>query len=785
MNAARTVFALILPLTLATACPPIKDSSEQRGREAGPAGATVASKHSVKQPRPVAGKGVAQIIAEVAPVPGKGAAGMEDEVKLAPRVEPNIAVLEPGRPTRPQRDPASAADAAKKPLDIAALYKIPSVSSPRWSPDGARLLFVVARHDLPKGKSNQDIYRIDADGKGLRRMTRDEASDSHPRWSPDGKSFLFVSTRKDGAQVWRMPADGGEAEQLTHISTGASAPAWMPDGAGIVFVSSVFPQAGADDAANKALAKEREDNPLQAHLADELLYRHWTSYKDGRRDHILLLDLNKKVTTDLTPGDFDSPAFSLGGGGFDISPDGKELCFVSNRQPPGARAWTTNKDLWVVPTSGGEARNLTAGNPGFDGHPAYSPDGRFIAFLRQRTPGYEADKFELTLHARAGGKERVLTGGFDGWVLDFQWAADSKSLTIMAPIKGRFPLLRVALAGGKVMPIGVPMARGFHAGPGGKLAFIDTAVDRPTELYLAGKAGQAPRRLTRFSQAITAAHDLRPATEMWLPGAGGRKVHTFVITPHGYKPGKRYPLIINVHGGPQYQWSDMLRGDWQVYPAAGYVVAFFNPHGSIGYGQAYTAAISKDWGGKVYRDVMKVTDALVKLKYVDPERVGAMGWSYGGYMMNWLLGKTHRFKALASMMGLYDLPSFYGATEELWFPEWDLGGTPWGNPAAYRKWNPAANAAKFKTPTLVITGEKDYRVPYTQSLQLFTALRRQNMPARLIVFPNDGHWPSYVKSMPLYYAAHLDWFSKYLGGGGSPWKIEDLVSGKAFKNSLP
>ena len=256
-----------------------------------------------------------------------------------------------------------------------------------------------------------------------------------------------------------------------------------------------------------------------------------------------------------------------------------------------------------------------------------------------------------------------------------------------------------------------------------------------------------------------------------------------MVKPHGFKKGKKYPAILNVHGGPQSQWSDSLRGDWQVYPGAGYVVVFANPHGSTGYGQDFTRAISEDWGGKVYEDVMAVADAMEAWDFVDPKRMGAMGWSYGGYMMNWILGHTNRFAAIASMMGIYDLDSFYGATEELWFPEFDLGGPAWTEVEAYRKWSPAESASRFQTPTLVVTGELDYRVPYTQSLQLFTALRRQDVPARLVVFPNDGHWPSYVRSMPLYYAAHLDWFHRYLGGAPSPWPVEDLVAGTAFDES--
>ncbi|HXF38541.1 MAG TPA: prolyl oligopeptidase family serine peptidase, partial [Blastocatellia bacterium] len=247
---------------------------------------------------------------------------------------------------------------------------------------------------------------------------------------------------------------------------------------------------------------------------------------------------------------------------------------------------------------------------------------------------------------------------------------------------------------------------------------------------------------------------------------------------HGFDPNKKYPLILNVHGGPQSQWADAFRGDWQVYPGSGYVVAFANPHGSVGRGQDYTAQISGDWAGAVFEDLMKVTDAVEKLPYVDRNRMGAMGWSYGGYMMMWFEGHTDRFKAIASMMGLYDLRSFFGATEESWFPEWDLKGQPW-NSELYEKWSPSNGVRNFKTPTLVISGERDYRVPYTQSLQFFTALQKMNVPSKLLIYSNAGHWPSWYE-MALYYTAHLEWFHKYLGGGAPPWSTDAFLRNAVF-----
>ena len=275
--------------------------------------------------------------------------------------------------------------------------------------------------------------------------------------------------------------------------------------------------------------------------------------------------------------------------------------------------------------------------------------------------------------------------------------------------------------------------------------------------------------------------DIRPAERMSVAGADGKPVDVFLVKPHGFDPNKKYPLILNVHGGPQQQWLDSFRGDWQVYPGAGYIVAFPNPHGSNGYGQDYCDKISGDWGGKVHEDVMKTAEALSKLPYVDKDRMGAMGWSYGGYMMFWIEGHPHPFKCLASMMGTYDLPAMYGSTEELWFPEWDLKGTPWTSPD-YEKWNPARFVKDFKTPMLIITGEKDFRLPYTQSLEAFTALQKMGVPSRLIVYSKAGHWPSWYE-MAFYYLAHLDWFHTYLGGDPAPWKPEDFLRNKVFKKT--
>ena len=671
--------------------------------------------------------------------------------------------------------------AQKKAFTIEDLYHLKSVSSPRIAPDGRRIAFTVTSYQLHKGKANTEIFVMNADGSHVRQMTNNPAADYAPRWSPDGKSILFISSRKDGSQLWLLPADGGEPKQLTHISTGITNPVWSHDGTKIMFETSAFPECGACDSCNKAIENTMKDGPIQAHLADHLFYRHWTHYKDGHRNHIFVFNVKSKKMKDVTPGDWDSPPFSLSGvTDYDFSPNGREICFTSKRVPHPESS--TNMDLWLVPVTGDSAKDITADNPAFDGQPRYSPDGRFIAYRTQKIPGYESDRFRLAIYNRKTGQKRILTESFNNWVDDFQWAPNSKSIYFIGEVKGHFPLYNVRLKDNRIHLVAdLKTINAFDISPDGKwVAVSRRAVQDPTEIWRVRTNGKSARRLTFLNKAVEDSVDIRPVEERWIPGADGVPVHTFIVKPHNFDSNKKYPLILNVHGGPQGQWADAFRGDWQVYPGAGYIVAFPNPHGSTGYGQAYTAEISKDWGGKVYEDVMDVADSLARIPWVDADRMGVMGWSYGGYMMMWLQGHTRRFKAIASMMGVYDLRSMYGATEELWFPEWDLGGQPW-NSNLYQKWSPSNFVTRFQTPTLVITGEHDYRVPYTQSLQFFTALQKMGVPSRLIVFKNDGHWPSYVKSMPLYYDAHLDWFHKYLGGGPAPWDVEKMVRNQAFK----
>jgi dipeptidyl aminopeptidase/acylaminoacyl peptidase len=676
------------------------------------------------------------------------------------------------------------AHAQKRGFTIEDLYRVKSISDLRVSSDGRFVVYAVTTSDLPRAKRNTHIWMMDIDGKNTRQLTSGDNSESSPAFSPDGKWISFISSKDGSPNLYLLPTSGGEARKLTYISTGVSDPLWSPDSKWIAFSSDVYPECGGDDACNKKIAETWSKGPLKAHSADWLLYRHWTQWKDGTRTHIFLANAASGEARDLTPGDFDSPAFQVSGPlQYDFSPDGREMVFVSNRDKHPASS--TNTDLWLISLVDpkGAPRNITASNPAYDGSPKYSPDGRYIAYRMQKQPGYESDLFRLALYDRATGASTVLTESYRNWIEGFQWSDDSRSIYFSGPLEGLVPIHRIDLASKRIAQVLADKTIfEWQVIAGGKqLLYTRSAVGEPVEVFtvqINNGMAATPARITNINDAVAGEADIRPAEVMWVDGALGTKVQVFVIKPHDFDGKKKYPLILNVHGGPQSQWGDTFRGDWQVYPGAGYVVAFANPHGSVGRGQDYTAEISGDWGGAVFEDLMKVTDALEKLPYVDRDRMGAMGWSYGGYMMMWFEGHTNRFKAIASMMGLYDLRSFYGATEELWFPEWDLKGQPW-NSQLYEKWSASNSVKHFKTPALVISGERDFRVPYTQSLQFFTALQKMNVPSKLIIYSNAGHWPNWYE-MALYYTAHLEWFHKYLGGEPPPWTTEAFLRNAVF-----
>lgn len=664
--------------------------------------------------------------------------------------------------------------AQKRAVTIPDVYRITSVSGVGLSPDGKQLVYSAGNTSLKTLKSDRRIVVSRTDGTAATDIITGEHCYG-PVWSTDGRDIYYVDQAPDTTmQLFAYSLSAKQSRQLTHYKLGVADGIVSPDGRYVAFSAEVYPEFGADAQRTIDRRNSKDSGRVQAHLADSLLYRHWTQYADGRVTHLMLCDLSTGEVRDLTPGTQTLLFTPSGDRLFTFSPDSRELCYVSNhdRHPEAS----TNADLWLVGVNGGKARNITAGNKAWDGTPLYSPDGRYIAYRCQATPGYESDCFKLALYDRQAGTSRIVTPAFDDWVEDFAWSNDCSKIYFTADVRGYMPIYELTLATGKIVrQVADVAASAALTDSKGNFYFTSSTTGKPNALYRYEVKKRRTTQLTHYNDALEAEVDFRPSEQLWIKGAAGDSMQIFIVKPHNFDPNKRYPLVMNVHGGPQMQWMNSFRADWQVYPGAGYVVAYPNPHGSTGRGQAYCAAISRDWGGKVYEDVMLAADTLSRLSYVDPDRMACMGWSYGGYMMNWLQGHTKRFKCLASMMGLYDTPSMWGTTEELWFPNHEFGGQPW-NSELYQKWNPSASVKNFSTPTLILTGERDYRVSYTQSLQYFNALQTLGIPSRLIVFSNDGHWPSTMRSMPVYYNAHLEWFHQWLGGDPAPWRTIDMIN---------
>jgi dipeptidyl aminopeptidase/acylaminoacyl peptidase len=650
--------------------------------------------------------------------------------------------------------------------DLAAVQR---VGEPQISPDGRAVVYTVGTTDMDTNRIAHDIWIASTSPGSKPRQLTQTGHDTRPQWSPDGKSIAFLSSREGVPQVYSMPAQGGNAKRITALSTGADNEKWSPDGRWVAFTSSVFPDC-ADDACNRARDDAAEKNKVKARAYDHLLYRHWVHWNDAKRSHLFLVGGNGGAPRDLTPhADFDMPPDQRGDANdFAFSPDSKEICFTAVTDKP--EAISTNGDLFLVPTGGGEARRITS-NPGFDGRPAYSPDGRFIAYHSQKTPEYESDRWRLLLYDRAGGTHTEIAESFDRSVDEIVWSPDSKSIYFTATNATEQPVYEIAAAPGST-PQEIEKDS-FNesisvSSDGGTLAFLRSNLTTPAEVFASSSDGSGARQLTEHNAARIASIDMNPPDSFWYEGAGGTRVQGMLIRPPHFDASKKYPLLLLIHGGPQSLWTDSWGYRWneELFAAPGYVAVMINPRGSTGYGQKFMDQITDDWGGRVYEDLMKGVDYVIeKYPYVDANRVAAAGGSYGGYMVDWIATHTGRFKVLISHAGVYDKTAMYGATEELWFEEHDMAGTPWTHPESYQKWSPstyAGDLSKYKTPTLVICGELDCRVPYTQSLEFFTALQRQNVPSKLVVYPDEGHWILKPQNSRLWYKTFSDWLAAYL-----------------------
>ena len=689
---------------------------------------------------------------------------------------------------------------AKHPFTFEDMMKLKRVGEPEVSPDGKWVIFSVVDVNLEANTKTPHVWIVPTAGGQEREIISDQDAD-RPRWAPDGKRFAFISTKKGGSQVWVAEFDGAAGvvtavHRLTDIATEAGGELWSPDGQNILFTSDVYPEcdgAPADEQDCSARkVKEAEQSKVKAQIFTHLLYRHWNAYKEGKRSHLFVVAAElpihahtagknpmpveaRPVPRDLTPGDYDAPVFSLGGqDDYAFSPDGQEICYTSNHDKNPAAS--TNNDLWVVPVSGGPAKNITADNPASDSTPLYSPDGRYIAYRAQQRPGYESDRFRLMLYDRKTGEKKNLAEKLSTWVGTFAWLPDSSSIYFSSEALGS-SLISVANVDGSGGGILLTHEDGSGysddlalAKDGKTLFFTRMTIQRPTEIEKVVIPPGTSERLTHINDEVLSGISMSPLTAFWFIGANGDRVEGFLVKPPNFDAGKKYPVKFLIHGGPQGAWGDDWSYRWNPElfasptssTSSGYVVIMINFHGSTGYGQKFIDAINGDWGGAPFEDLMKGLDYAEKTyPFIDKNRECALGASYGGYMANWILGRTDRFKCIVTHDGMFNAESAWGTTEELWFNDWEFKGTPYDNRAMYEKWSPHQYAKNFKTPTLVIHGQRDYRLDVSEGLQLFTTLQMEGVPSKMLYFPDEGHWVLKPQNSQLWYKTVNDWVDQW------------------------
>jgi dipeptidyl aminopeptidase/acylaminoacyl peptidase len=686
---------------------------------------------------------------------------------------------------------------AKHPFTFEDMMKLKRVGEPEVSPDGKWVIFSVVDVDLAANTKTPHVWIVPTAGGEEREIIADQDSD-RPRWAPDGKRFAFISTKDGGSQVWIAdfdPTAGAviTTHKLTSIATEAGGELWSPDGRYILFTSDIYPEcdgaAQAENDCNVRKVKAAEESKVKAQIFTHLLYRHWNAFREGKRSHIFVIrapkagpasdsdeeSIMENYPRDLTHGDYEAPVFSLGGqDDYAFSPDGKEICYTSNHDKNPAAS--TNNDLWIVPVTGGAAKDITADNPASDSTPLYSPDGRYIAYRAQQRPGYESDRFRLMLYDRKTGEKKNLTEDFDRWVGTFIWAKDSKRIYFTWESAGR-SLLEIAEIDKPVTPpsdwFQAPAAApsgyadDLALSPDGKtLFFTFMTLQHPTEIYRAGFADPAHTALSHFNDALLSQVATSPLEPFWFTGAHGDKVEGLLVKPPNLDASKKYPVKFLIHGGPEGAWGDDWSYRWnpELFAANGYVIVMINFHGSTGYGQKFIDAINGDWGGAPFEDLMKGLDyAEQTYPFIDKNRECALGASYGGYMANWVLGHTDRFKCIVTHDGMFNAESAWGDTEELWFNNWEFKGTPYDNRELYRKWSPHEYAKNFKTPTLVVHGQKDYRLDVSQGFDLFTTLQMEGVPSKMLYFPEEGHWVLKPQNSQLWYKTVNDWVDQWIG----------------------
>jgi dipeptidyl aminopeptidase/acylaminoacyl peptidase len=643
------------------------------------------------------------------------------------------------------------------------------VGDVRISPDGLWAAFTVARSDLAKNRSVTNLWKVPTAGGEPQQLSFvDHGSNDTPRWSADGRHLYFLSSRVDDkSQVFRLAIAGGEAKQITRFASGVSDFVLSPDGNTLAITASVFPSC-TDMACNEKRLKERADDPVKARVITEIPFRRWDSWVDGKRRHIFVMPSEGGSSTDLTPGDVDSPIVWPGAQGAEevaFSPDSRELCFsrhVENESLSG------NSDLFVVPVSGAAPKSITT-NKSADRTPVYSPNGRYIAYSATLRPMQEPDLVRLFVYDRTTGEHRNLSEVIDRSIDSFKWSPDSSSLYVTFENHGEVSLARLDLASLQLTPL---LTSGTSGEPdvahdGKFLIFSNSTLARPAELFRLDPTavkGTPPTQLTHFNREVLKDIEFGEVSSFTFRGWHGEAIQAWQVKPPGFDPSRKYPLLLLMHGGPEIAWNNEFNYRWnaQLFAAAGYVIIQPNFHGSNGFGLKFMDAVKGQWGGAPYEDQMKAVDTALTWPYVDTTRIAAAGASYGGYMANWMEGHTDRFRTLVSHDGLYDLLTEIYSSDIVGGTLQEFKGTPWQNPQALIDQAPVTYARNFRTPMLIIHGANDYRIDSGQGLAMFQVLQAMHIPSKLLYFEAESHWVQKPADRVLWYHTVLDWIDQWV-----------------------
>ena len=652
------------------------------------------------------------------------------------------------------------------PFSVHDMLAMDRISDSQVSPDENRIVFTLRKTDLEENKGRTDLWLVGTDGNGLRQLTTHPDSDFNPCWSPDNKTIWFISSRSGSPQIWQIRIDGGEAQQITDEPLDAGNLISSNDGRYLAFTMEVFP--GKSPAETKEKLDEIEQQKATGKIYENIFVRHWDTWKDGRRSHLFVIPSSGGTAVDVMKDmDADTPSKPFGGTEeITFTPDCESIIFTARDVGP-EEPWSTDFDLYIAPIDGSASpKCLTESNEAWDTNPVFSPDGKTLAYLAMKRPGYESDRFRIILQKWPEGEKRVLTENWDRSPSSFCFSNSGQLIYATATNLGQRSLFCIRVDSGQVETLVKNGTISSPATSGDKIIYAMNNLSSPTEIHSIIPAAERKEQITHINSDKIAAARMGDYEQFTFSGWNNETVYCYVVKPADFDPGKKYPVAFLIHGGPQGSFGNMFHYRWnpQAYSGAGYAAVMVDFHGSTGYGQEFCDSIRGDWGGKPLEDLQKgLAAALKRYPWMDGEKVGALGASFGGYMINWIAGNwSDRFLCLVNHDGNLDELMAYFDTEELWFPEWDHIGTPWENLEGYEKHNPVNFVKNWKTPMLVIHGAMDFRVADTQGLGTFNALQRKGIPSKLLYFPDESHWVLKPANSILWHETVIAWLDQWL-----------------------